>query len=185
MSHLAYKICENCGIHITPTRKGVWVQSKPSFMTTRFCSISCSKKKENAMWVPGAIEKMTNTLKAIGHKPIKKGGNGRELTEPQKIMLNILGESWVAELPIKTMIPKSLKIYPTCYKVDIGNLEKKIAIELDGSSHSGKRKLLDIKKDNFLKSLGWRVIRLKNQEALHLCSIYKSADILLISLEGY
>ena len=80
-------------------------------------------------------------------------------------------------------MPKKAKTHPTCYKVDIGNEALKIAIELDGQSHYGKRKELDAKKDAMLVSLGWKVYRVKNWQVPSLCLTCKSADTLLTLLE--
>src|SRR5574343_589145 len=168
-----------------PNKSRKCFESEKQFREKICCSNSCAKRLNNPIWKDGALKKMTETLKRIGHKPISQGGNGRGLTNAQEKILEILGAKWKPELAIKTNAGHRNGVYPNCYKVDIGNQDLKIAIEIDGSSHNGKRKLLDSKKDNFLKSLGWRVFRLKNQEALRLCTIYKSADTLLISLEGY
>jgi len=139
--YFAYKICVNCNMKFKPVN-----HSEKRFMGARFCSISCSKKKENAMWVPGAKEKMIETLKKIGHRPVYHGGNGRQSTDAQLAMKYVLGDGWEIELVIPTKIKKLEKTYPTCYKVDIGNSDLKIAIEVDGSSHVGERKKLDYKK---------------------------------------
>jgi hypothetical protein len=152
------------------------------FGKARYCSISCSKKKENAMWVPGAKEKMAETLKRIGHRPSLIGGNWRGMTVPQQKIMSILKDGWVSELAIKTGVPRAEKTYPTCYKVDIGNEELKIAIEIDGQSHYGKRALLDKKKDDFLSKLGWKVYRVKNCQVPRLCTTCTSAGTLLTSL---
>jgi very-short-patch-repair endonuclease len=96
----------------------------------------------------------------------------------------MLSSGWIPELPIKTGVPKELKTYPTCYKVDIGHPVKKIAIELDGNSHTGKRKALDMKKDALLTSLGWKVFRVKNYQVPSLSLICKSEDTLLTLLEA-
>src|ERR1019366_4034849 len=54
--------------------------------------------------------------------------------------------------------------YPTCYKVDVGDLASKVAIEVDGKSHlTAKRKAQDRKKESMLLSLGWLVLRFTNE----------------------
>ena len=54
--------------------------------------------------------------------------------------------------------------YPSVYKVDVGNAELKIAVEVDGASHGVlSRRGEDLKKDHFLESIGWKVLRLKNE----------------------
>jgi hypothetical protein len=150
----------------------------------RFCSISCSKKAENPMWVPGAKEKMARTLKEIRHRPRVRFGNGHGLTEPQRELLMRLGAGWVAEFPVRTGKPRGAG-YPTVYKVDIAHPQLMIAIELDGGSHSGRRLVEDRKKDSLLAEYGWSVYRIKNVDASRLCSIFKSADIHPSMLAAY
>lgn len=174
----AVKMCEHCGLEFhpfwgsdgRPMREHLWIKQ-------RFCSISCSKKQENPMWVPGAVQKMTKTLKEIGHAPVDRWGNGRGLTAPQEALLNALGEGWVPEHAVATGL-RPTGDYPTAFKIDIANPAEMIAIEVDGSSHSGKRLTEDRKKDEFLNQSGWSVYRIKNTEAIRLSTIYRSAGTL-------
>ena len=114
-------------------------------------------------------EKVSKTLREHHHKPPKHGGNGTGLTEPQKLLLIALRKhkiNVVPELPIKTH-QKRGSGYPTCYKVDIGIEDSKLAIEIDGISHYLlERQRQDLKKDTFLNQLGWKVLRFKNKEVL-------------------
>jgi very-short-patch-repair endonuclease len=58
--------------------------------------------------------------------------------------------------------------YPTCYKIDVANLDMKVGVEVDGRSHSTlARKKQDEKKTQLLVGLGWRVLRFTNQEVLN------------------
>jgi very-short-patch-repair endonuclease len=150
----------------------------------RFCSISCSKKAENPMWVPGAKEKMVRTLREIGHRPVVRCGNGRGLTEAQRELLTRLGPGWVAEFSVRTGKPRGGG-YPTVYKIDVAHPQLMIAIELDGYSHSGKRLAEDRKKDALLAEYGWSVYRIKNADASRLCSTSKSEDIHPSMLAAY
>lgn len=71
---------------------------------------------------------------------------------------------WPMEVVIPTGIPKG-NGYPTCYKVDVGSKDLKIAIEIDGNSHKTLvRQSQDRKKEEFLASIGWTVLRFTNQE---------------------
>lgn len=48
------------------------------------------------------------------------------------------------------------------YTLDFANVEAKVDIEIDGSSHrSVKRKEKDRRRDDFLRRLGWKVIRIR------------------------
>ena len=124
-------------------------------------------KKNNPMKNRESREKMSRTLKLIGHKPKIQGGNGRGLTEPQRKIiqsLRVKGICCVAEHAIPTKKQKGTG-YPYCYKVDIAILSKKVAIEIDGRSHGLiQRQVIDLKKDALLKSLGWTVLRFTNQK---------------------
>ena len=125
---------------------------------------------------------MVSTLRRIGHRPKKRGGNGTGLTETQAQLLAALGEEWKAEFAIPTRIKRG-NGYPTCYKVDLALPSRMIAIEIDGRSHSMlSRKFQDQKKDALLAQLGWRVFRVSNARAGLLFTTLKSADILLTSL---
>jgi hypothetical protein len=119
-------------------------------------------------------KKVSNSLKAINHKPSIQGGNGRGLTEPQRVLVESLIHryphlSFSCEVPIKTKavreeFPDNDKV-PSNYKVDILCETLSIAIEVDGGSHqSSIRKLQDIKKTMCLELLGYDVIRFKNRE---------------------
>jgi len=150
----------------------------------RFCSISCAKKVENPMWVPGVKEKVSQTLKAIGHAPRTRGGNGH-LTEPQIQLLKRLGKGWHPEYVVVTDRPRP-KGMPKNIKIDIANPNLKIAIELDGNSHATiKHRKADKKQMEFLLRKGWSVLRISNAKALWLCSTYKSKDILLTTLAEF
>lgn len=46
------------------------------------------------------------------------------------------------------------------YRLDYAHVEAKVNIEIDGSSHRFKKDR-DKKRDEFLRSLGWKVIRIK------------------------
>lgn len=115
----------------------------------------------NPMTNPESRRKCSETLKRIGHKPKLRGGNGKGVTVPQSILMERLTGNWAVEFAI-SLGPKK-DGYPTCYKVDLVDLERKIAIEVDGSSHYS-RKDQDAKKDEMLNSLGWTVVRVWNKE---------------------
>jgi len=114
------------------------------------------------------------------HMPPKnRGGNGEgamtELT--LALLLNSSTKiKWQRELPIPLAphLPKGQKRayttsrgWPTCYKVDIANRQRKIAIEIDGGSHRGVRKIQDKKKDLALIQLGWKVLRVSKNDVIN------------------
>ena len=94
-----------------------------------------------------------------------RGGNGKGITVPQQVLLNALGDDWQAEYAVAT--GKRSEDYPTCYKLDIANPARKIAIEVDGASHNNhNRRAQDKKKEEFLIADGWRVFRFRNADAV-------------------
>lgn len=95
--------------------------------------------------------------------PTVRGGNGCGLTAPQAELLAALGPGWVAEHIVCTdKHPGS----PNHYKIDLANPSCMTAIEVDGSSHNGRRRAADARKDAFLRSVGWTVVRVTNADAL-------------------
>lgn len=115
---------------------------------------------------PEAREKMSRTLKRIGHRPTVRGGNGTGLTEAQKILLLKLGPHWFPE----HVAPTGARIKggpPTHYKIDLANPELMIAVEIDGASHGTLvRKAADRRKDQWLSAHGWKVFRFSNREVM-------------------
>ena len=94
-----------------------------------------------------------------------KGGNGRGPTEPQKLLFDALGDGWYMEYVVKTGDAPNFGRgdKPTHYKIDLANPEYQIAVEIDGASHTTTKEI-DIKKDIFLESKGWKVFRFKNRD---------------------
>jgi len=108
--------------------------------------------------------KVSAVLKAMHHKPIIQGGNGRGMTAPQKILMVALGPGWEPEFAVS--LGKRTPGYPTHYKIDLAHPLKMIAIQVDGFSHHS-RKAQDEKKTERLSSLGWKVLRLWNRDILN------------------
>ena len=137
-------------------------------------------KKHNPMHDPATREKTMNALKKHGVKPRVLGGNGRGLTKGQKLLLSWLGRGWWPELVIPTEV--NAPDVPTNYKVDIANVWYGIAIEIDGGSHKGaSARAEDARKDSFLKSKGWSVLRFRNKEVLTETERVKAEILSLIS----
>ena len=123
-------------------------------------------KTDNPMKNADVRKAVSDRLKAIGHHPKIRCGNGMGLTGPQQTLMIALAENVevYAEYPIPTKMARNSG-YPTCYKVDIGIPDYMIAIEVDGNSHCLiERQQQDQKKEQFLNGLGWRVLRFKNKQ---------------------
>ena len=109
------------------------------------------------------MEKVSRILKRMKHKPSVRGGNGKGMTVPQKLLMEFLGSGWEAELSVSLGARQAG--YPTHYKLDLANSVLKVGIEVDGHSHHS-RKEQDIKKTSMLTSLGWIVLRFWNKDIL-------------------
>lgn len=130
---------------------------------------SARMKANNPMSNPEIREKMSKTLKRIGHRPVIRGGNGKGMTKPQAKLVNALTEmNPASEFVVRTKVKKINEEHlPSHYKIDIALPEYMIAIEVDGGSHCQlTRKEQDRKKENFLESAGWTVLRFTNREVL-------------------
>lgn len=120
---------------------------------------------DNPMVNPATRLKQSATLKAIGHKPKVRGGNGSGPTKAEIVLLKLLPGS-LCNYPVRTG-KKSGSGYPTCYKVDVSIPVLKLGIEADGNSHNNpNRRARDQKKDALLKELGWTVLRFQNRTIL-------------------
>ena len=122
-----------------------------------------SKATRKAMRQP-AIRK--RHLTALAGRPVNfRGGNGQPplpLTLRIAELLAPLG--FIAEFPIKTAGHGTGHKAPTSYKVDFGHQGLCIAVELDGPSHRPRaQQMLDNKKTEVLRALGWEVLRLQHK----------------------
>ena len=126
-------------------------------------------KRKNPMSNPEIRAKMAATLREIGHKPLIRGGNGRGLTKPQTLLMEqLMLLNPVSEFVVKTNAKRSnAEHYPSHYKIDIAIPTSMLAIEINGGSHcSVTRREQDLKKENFLKSKGWTVLKFWNREVM-------------------
>jgi hypothetical protein len=104
------------------------------------------------------------TLIATGHKPRVQGGNGRGPTAAEARLSAALG--WSTNVIYCVGLGKH-QGYPTHYKIDVGNAALRIAIEIDGASHSASKvRRADRKKQALLTSRGWTVLRFTNREVM-------------------
>lgn len=140
------------------------LKSSEAMSRTNKRDASARMMARNPMRKPEARAKMIATLKAAGHKPAIRGGNGKAPTAAELILETLFCDmGFVMQPAIKTKRAK--EGFPTCYKPDLGNWKLKIAIEADGASHESlDRRAQDAKKDAFLRSIGWRVYRFTNAQ---------------------
>lgn len=146
--------------------RDAWVSQDSSkrMARTNRSHASARMRQKNPMHSDEVRERMAATLRSIGHRPQRQGGNGRGPTEPQHRLARELG--WPTEVIVPTKMPRGGG-YPTHYKIDIAHLDHQIAIEVDGSTHhSLVGQARDAKKDEFLSGLGWTVLRFSNQDVM-------------------
>lgn len=121
--------------------------------------------QRNPMKNPNTREKVQQSLQTMGHKPPVQGGNGRGLTAPQAALLET-AQDLTPEYVVATRMGRHSG-YPNHYKIDLAHAPTKLAIEVDGYSHASlARRDQDRKKDRFLMSIGWTVLRFTNQEVM-------------------
>lgn len=185
------KICSGCGKPFEhKTRKTCspecqrLVSSKTMAKTNRKYA-SARMKERNPMHKPEIRELVRKRLKEIGHKPRIRGGNGKPSPKPVKLLLECLGDGFIKELVILTKAKDHG--YPSCYKVDLGNRELMLAIEVDGNSHCLlSRQAQDQKKDRFLRSRGWTVLRFSNAEVMNgMRRCVEEIESTILKLKGH
>lgn len=141
-------------------------KSSETMRRTNLKYASARMRLNNPMHKEGVREKVSATLKLIGHSPKIRGGNGRPPTKAEVALHEMFSEFGFES---QSIVPTGLRGgYPGHYKIDCGNQKLKIAIEADGASHSTReRKLQDAKKDEFLRGRGWTVFRFSNEQILN------------------
>jgi very-short-patch-repair endonuclease len=115
----------------------------------------------NPMNKQECIDKMR--AKMVGRTFLSRGGNGQK-TKQQIALASRLG--WEMETAIPTALVKDqFPSLPPAYKVDVANEELKIAVEVDGRTHTSRKwKFLDKRKTSVLNALGWDVLRFTNKQ---------------------
>ena len=121
--------------------------------------------ENNPMYDIRVIKKAIRTRRENGSftNNFNSCGNGN-ISEVEKIAYDILiplGFEYNKSIGTKTMrdlYPE--RNYAKNYKPDF--IKDNIAIEIDGSNHNGKNKLVDYKKTEFLNSIGITVYRFTN-----------------------
>jgi len=118
-------------------------------------------RERNPMRLPLARAKMKSKL--TGRTFLARGGNGN-LTKQQLTIHELTG------LPMEYVIPTKevrgqFESLPNHYKVDLADPARRLAIEIDGRTHTQKRwQFLDARKTAVLSALGWSVLRFWNEE---------------------
>src|SRR6516162_6372209 len=122
-------------------------------------------KARNPMRDTKVRQKVSSALRKMQHRPNQQGGNGRKLPEAQRKLADAL--NWPTEVIVQTGCWRGARGYPTHYLLDSANLNFKIDIEVDGTSHrflAVKRR--DLKRTAFLELKGWTVLRFSNQQVM-------------------
>lgn len=120
-----------------------------------------TKKRGPKKHTEEAKQKMRESrLKWMKENPDKTAWRLSNMSYPEKVFLNRIKE---IGLDKKYLIIREKSIYP--YYVDFAFENEKVAVEIDGSQHQlEERKNNDLKKDELLNSLGWRIIRFTARE---------------------
>ena len=131
----------------------------------KFCSPSCAARFQfrDPKFRYEATAKMRAKSKGTF---LSRGGNG-QLTVQQKILCEALGlpDSSMEFVILTTEARGHFQSLPNSYKVDLGIPEVRLAIEVDGKTHTTKKwKFLDRRKTAVLNFLGWTVLRFWNKE---------------------
>lgn len=171
--------CSECGETFVGSESQGWKSAKGknvfcgpiciSVLSSRTAShtntmyASARMTKNNPMTRLASLRKMKRTLKRIAHKPPVRGGNGTGLSPAERVLSEATGlQPYI--VPTRT---KRSEGYPTHYKLDLADPERMLGIEIDGASHGLlSRQAQDRKKEKFLRSLGWTIIRFTNQQAI-------------------
>jgi hypothetical protein len=97
-------------------------------------------------------------------------GSGNH-SDAQVRLKRLLGSGWLFEYPVGTGSGGIRKGMPSAYRLDLANPEKRINIEVDGTSHRYRNQSKkDKRRDRFLRRKGWRIIRIQNKDVWNLHS---------------
>lgn len=117
------------------------------------------KGETNPFRDPKVKAKARASLRARGWEHLN-GGNGRGLSETQSIIAAALG--WETEYVVVTNRGQGHH-----YVLDIVELDLMIDVEIDGSSHLSHSVMeKDNERDEFLRSVGWTVLRYTNKQVI-------------------
>lgn len=112
---------------------------------------------------PEVYERWKASLR--GRTFLARGGNPK-LTRPQMLLAERLGlpvEYVIVTRPVARKFPS----LPSCYKVDLADPTRKLAIAVDGKTRRQRKwRFLDARKTEVLSALGWSVLRFTNEQVL-------------------
>ena len=121
----------------------------------KFCSRICAN-----IFIRNDEQAKANHLKAVrdrvkrGEHPGWKVRSGATPSFPEKVTMEILEELQVSNI---TREHRAGRWY-----IDFADLDRKIALEIDGSQHDlPQQKASDEKKDEYLKQDGWAIFRIR------------------------
>ena len=137
-----------------------WLSSKTIKATvTKYGADYMARNNVGRHWSLADRARISRRLREIGHRPKTRGGNGKPIPVPQRMLADAL--RWPTEVVVKT------GTLPHCYKIDVADEETKTAVEVDGGSHgSAARREQDRRKDKILAGLGWTVLRFSNRRVM-------------------
>lgn len=164
-SHFCSKRCSTTS-RVTPemrerSRRAMnEIRNRPEVQAKLAAHLASSR---NPVKDPEVRAKAHAVLRSQGF-PSLTGGNGRGPTEPQRLLAEAMG--WPMEHVVPTGRPRSPGL-PTHYKLDIAEPSLMVAIEVDGHSHTTARvAAADARKEAFLRSRGWTVLRFSNRSVM-------------------
>lgn len=97
-----------------------------------------------------------------------------EPSYPEKCFIKFLEKN---EYNKKYLIEREYPIFP--YYIDFAFVDEKLAVEIDGGQHlEHDRKEKDEKKDNFLISIGWKILRISES------TVKNDWDLIKLSIEN-
>jgi hypothetical protein len=151
----------------------VRIGSKASEEARQNMKIAARKRADE----PGWAEKVSEHTRIAMYRPDVRKRHLKGLNKARKVHgVNFKGGNSQEPVPFVKLLAESLipagfvQEYPITrpgmkgrYKLDFAHLEAKVDIEADGPHHRPwKEQEKDVVRDVFLKSLGWRVIRVKH-----------------------
>lgn len=126
-------------------------------------------KEDNPVYKEGVIEKAKKTRLSHGKLPNNyKYGNGKISKHEKLVYDKLLDLGFYYNYAINTKLARDAfpeRHYAYAYKPDFVNLEKHLCIEVDGGNHNSKQaKVVDNKKEECLKFLGFETLRFTHKQ---------------------